>query len=282
MNELNFLIVCLAGGLSLFAFIWRNVARKKRRAKLLATPLPLQWEKILENNVPIYFKLPDPLKSQLAGLIQIFLAEKRFEGCGGQEITDEVRVTIACQACMLLLNRATNYYPKLKTIYVYPSIYQAGDNEFRAGESWQNGPVVLAWNSVTGGAKNLRDGKNVVFHEFSHRLDQEDGIADGAPILEHNSCYTAWAQVLGEEYQTLIEKTEAGKRSVLRKYGATHPAEFFAVATEAFLEKPKQMQRKHPELYDELKEYYKLDPINWDKDSTSQSPKPKYKRRKKD
>ena len=172
---------------------------------------------------------------------------------------------------MLLLNRKTKYYPKLSTIYVYPEVYiaqqsGAGETESgqeRQGESWQNGPVVLAWNSVTGGAKNIQDGQNVVFHEFSHRLDQEDGSADGAPILESRSCYASWAKVLSREYEILQGKAKKRRRSVLRRYGATHPAEFFAVATEAFLEKAKQMKKKHPELYEELKSYYKLDPITW-------------------
>jgi Mlc titration factor MtfA (ptsG expression regulator) len=101
----------------------------------------------------------------------------------------------------------------------------------------------------------------VVLHEFSHQLDQEDGVADGAPILEHRASYVTWARVLGEEYEALRKKRR--RKTVMRKYGATNPAEFFAVATEAFFEKPKQMKKKHPELYDELRDYYKLDPLGW-------------------
>ena len=172
---------------------------------------------------------------------------------------------------MLLLNRKTKYFPKLTSILVYPAAYvarQAGGDgtvggQARLGEAWQNGPVVLAWNSVTGGADNIKDGRNVVFHEFSHRLDQEDGSADGAPILESRGCYASWAKVLSGEYEALQGKAKKHRRSVLRRYGATHPAEFFAVATEAFLEKAKQMKKKHPDLYEELKSYYKLDPITW-------------------
>jgi Mlc titration factor MtfA (ptsG expression regulator) len=133
----------------------------------------------------------------------------------------------------------------------------------RLGESWQNGPVVLTWDSVTGGARNIQDGRNVVFHEFAHQLDQEDGDADGAPILESRSAYRTWAAVLGEEYDNLRDKTRRRRRSVIRKYGATNPAEFFAVATEAFFEKPKQMQKRCPDLYEELKSYYHLDPLQW-------------------
>lgn len=133
----------------------------------------------------------------------------------------------------------------------------------RLGESWQNGPVVLAWDCVAGEAKNIHDERNVVFHEFSHRLDQKDGAADGVPILQSRSCYSSWAEVLGSEYAVLQGRVAKRRRSVLRRYGATHPAEFFAVATEAFLEKSKQMAKKHPDLYEEMKNYYKVDPVNW-------------------
>ena len=262
-------IIVVAVALAIGWFIWRRVQRKARRQRLLAQPIKPEWKTVLEKNVPLYTRLPEPLQRQLEGLVNVFVAEKRFEGCGGQEITDEVRVTIAGQACMLLLNRKSRYFPKLRSIYVYPATYVArgGDGitgqDARLGESWQNGPVVLAWNSVTGGANNIHDGRNVVFHEFSHQLDQADGTADGAPILASRSCYTSWAKVLSTEFESLQGKARKRRRSVLRRYGATHPAEFFAVATEAFLEKPKQLHRKHPELYEELKSYYQFDPLAW-------------------
>ena len=221
---------------------------------------------MIRKNVPLYNRLPEPLKEQLHGLVNVFIAEKRFEGCGGLEMTDEIKVTIAAQASMLLLNRRPTYFPKLRTILVYPHTYvakQNGRDSVRLGESWQNGPVVLTWDSVKGGARNVHDGKNVVLHEFSHQLDQEDGSADGAPILESRSCYATWARVLSEEYDRLRAKKKKFRRSVLNKYGATNPAEFFAVATEAFFEKAKQMKKKNPELYEELKTYYKLDPLEW-------------------
>ena len=255
------LVVVIAGW-----FVVKRLLRNANRVKLMSAGIPSEWIAIIEANIPIYAKLPDELKTQLGGLVNVFLDEKTFEGCGGLEITDQVRVTVAAQACMLLLNRKTKYYPKLKTIYIYPHTYVAGDSDGRGarlGESWQNGPVVLAWDSVQGGARNIHDGKNVVFHEFSHRLDQEDGEADGAPILENRSSYKTWAQVLGGEYDALQDKTRRRRKSVINKYGATHPAEFFAVATEAFFEKPRQMNKKQPELYEELKSYYKMDPLKW-------------------
>lgn len=257
--------------------VWKVIQvnrRNKQRKQLMREPIDEQFPAFIEKNIPLYNRLPEELKQQLHGLVNVFLAEKQFVGCGGQEITDEVRVTIAAQACMLLLNRKTNFYPKLKTIYVYPHTYVAKGlmndgglivegKSVRLGESWQNGPVVLTWDSITGGARNIQDGRNVVFHEFAHQLDQEDGDADGAPILEHRSDYRSWAAVLGEEYSNLRDKTRRRRRSVIRKYGATNPAEFFAVATEAFFEKPRQMHKKAPDLYEELKNYYHLDPLGW-------------------
>ena len=260
--------------LSIGLIIFKRSARNASRKNLLAAPFPDGWQGYIEKNIPLYKRLPDELKNQLHGLINVFIAEKEFKGCGGLEMTDEIKVSIAAQACMLLLNRKTRYFGKLKTIYVYPHTYVAKQVSYdgvmviegesvRLGESWQNGPIVLAWDSVTGGARNIHDGRNVVIHEFTHQLDQEDGDADGAPILENRSCYRSWANVLSAEYEALQKKTRKRRRSAMNKYGATNPAEFFAVATETFFEKPKQMHKRHPELYEELKSYYKLDPLEW-------------------
>ena len=264
--------IITAAGLLLVFFFGKRFVRRARRKRLLAMPFPEKWKQIIQKNVPLYNRLPDSLKKHLHGLIHVFIAEKSFEGCGGLEITEEIRVTIAAQASMLLLNRNTTYFRKLHTILVYPQTYVAktissdgtvmiNGQSVRLGESWQNGPVVLAWDSVTGGTSNVTDARNVVLHEFAHQLDQEDGAADGAPILEHRSSYLTWAHVLSKEYEALQKRK--GRRSVMSSYGATNPAEFFAVATETFFEKPQQMKKKHPELYDELKNYFKLDPVEW-------------------
>lgn len=261
-------------GLAVVAFVARRLLRQARRRRSSALPFPEEWRQIVEKNVPLYKRLPEGTKEQLHGLVQIFLNEKQFEGCAGLEITDEIRVTVAAQACMLLLNRPTTYFTKLDNILIYPHTYVAktlssdgrvevDENSVRLGESWQNGPVVLAWDSVKGGTSNVHDAQNVVLHEFAHQLDQEDGVADGAPILSGRSRYVAWARVLGAEYENLRGSKKKRRRSVMSKYGATNPAEFFAVATETFFEKPKQMQKRHPELYDELREYYQLDPLTW-------------------
>jgi Mlc titration factor MtfA (ptsG expression regulator) len=267
-------LIGAAIGVAALALLARYWLRRRRRERLLAAPFPGEWEQIVRENVPLSRRLPEPLRQQLYGLVQVFLAEKRFEGCAGLEITDEIRVTIAAQACLLLLNRKPTYFRKLRTILVYPSTYVAktvslngrievDGRSVRLGESWQNGPVVLAWDSVTGGTSNVTDARNVVLHEFAHQLDQEDGVADGAPILGQRSRYVTWARVLSAEYEKLQQSKRGRRRSVMSKYGATNPAEFFAVATETFFEKPRQMKRRHPELYDELKAYYQLDPAEW-------------------
>ena len=258
-------------------FVGGTFLRRKHRHKLRKNACPDSWRAIVKKNVPLYLRLPEKLQRQLEGHIMVFIEEKEFEGCQGIEITDEIRVTIAAQACMLLLNREPTYYPKLDTILVYPKAYIARGisrvgNQFvheqesaRLGESWQNGAVILAWDHVKMQAGDFRDGHNVVLHEFAHQLDQEDGAGDGVPILEQHSQYMAWSRVLGHDYKELCEKTLRHKPDVLDDYGATNPAEFFAVATETFFEKPRQLKERHPKLYDELAEYYKLSPVDWEK-----------------
>ena len=252
----------------------RKWIRPTRRKRLFASPFPDEWVGILEENVPLYRLLPEPLRRELHGHINVFLGEKTFEGCGGLEMTDEIRVTIAAQACILLLNRRTKCYPRLISILVYPSAYVAkkhkgpgstevADVQVRLGESWQHGAVVLSWDSVIRGASDIKDGHNVVMHEFAHQLDQEDGAADGAPILEQRSQYVTWARVLSRDFEQLQKKARRGRRTVMHRYGASNPAEFFAVLTETFFEKPRQLKKKHPELYDEVKDFYKVDPLEW-------------------
>jgi Mlc titration factor MtfA (ptsG expression regulator) len=243
----------------------------RKKTDPCVTP-PKEWLPILQERFPTVDRLTDVQRAQLFGYMQTFLEQVEFEGCGGQEITDEIRVTIAAQACLLLVGRDHDVYPRLKTVLVYPHTYVSGkpgmfggDNGegARLGESWNGGAVVLAWNSVVGGARNVEDGHNVTFHEFAHQLDQEDGRSDGAPILENRAAYATWARVFSADFKTLCDKTEDGKRDVIDRYGATNPAEFFAVATETFFEKPRQLKAVHSELYDVLQAYYKIDPLEW-------------------
>ncbi len=243
-----------------------------RRPRLQKRALPPEWLAIIERNVPYVRLLSAQERAQLAGDIRVFLAEKRFEGCAGLEITDEIRLTIAAQACLLLLNRQTDYYPTLRTILVYPSAYFAHTAyrqpdgtviegpQHRSGESWLRGAVVLSWDDARRGAADPFDGHNLVLHEFAHQLDGESGANEGAPALGDRPRYAAWARVLGREYRQLIDDLEGRLPTVIDGYGATTPAEFFAVVTESFFERPLALRRRHPELYEQLRAFYHQDP----------------------
>jgi Mlc titration factor MtfA (ptsG expression regulator) len=241
---------------------------------LRSQPFPEPWLAILRRNVPYYERLTPADQEELRGHIQVFVAEKNFEGCGGLAMTDEIKLTIAAYACILLLHRDHDFYPRLTSILVYPDAYPVPvrrvgpDNmlieghEIRAGESWHTGAVVVSWNHLHNRPTDPvdGDGHNVVLHEFAHQLDQEDGVVNGAPLLPRTSMYRAWARILSREYQTLLADAAADRPTLLDKYGASNPAEFFAVVTECFFEKPQQLQQRHPELYEELKQYYRQDP----------------------
>jgi Mlc titration factor MtfA (ptsG expression regulator) len=223
--------------------------------------------------VPYYRLLSAAEQTELRKLIRVFLSEKRFEGCGGLEITDEIRVTIAAQACVLLLNREHDCYAGLRSILVYPSSYRAPSkfvdatgvvhegHESRLGEAWMRGAIILSWDDVRRDSHDFQDGRNVTFHEFAHQLDQQDGTFDGAPFLEKPSHYRSWARVLMKEYQALGDAAESGHETLIDQYGATDPAEFFAVITEAFFESPKALKEKHPELYAELQKFFRQDTL---------------------
>lgn len=248
-----------------------SLHRRFKRRRLLGLELSWPQIEILRQHVPLYTILPEDLQQQLHGLINVFLSEKQFIGCGGQLITETIRLTTAAQACLLLLNRRTSFYRRLRTVYVYPDTYVAQCLEtdgvlmvegrsVRLGESWHRGPVVLAWSDVARGARNMRDGYNVVLHEFAHQLDQENGDANGTPVLEDSRSYLRWQQVFEAEFKRL---ERLGRRCVLDDYAFEDPAEFFAVATEAFFEIPAELAGQAPELYDELKKYYKVNPLEW-------------------
>lgn len=244
----------------------------RRRNRLRSQPFPTSWLTILRQNVPYHERLTSAEQQELQGDIQVLVGEKNFEGCGGLEMNDEITVTIAAYACILLLHRQHDFYPRLQSILVYPDAYPAPavrqgpgntfieGHEVRLGESWRTGAVVLSWNHVHHRPSDLSGGRNVVLHEFAHQLDQENGPVDGAPLLPKSSMYAAWARILGREYQKLSEDARADRPTVLDKYGATNPAEFFAVVTEHFFEQPGQLKQQHPQLYEELKLYYRQDP----------------------
>jgi len=268
---MELLLVVPAAALAWWA--WGRWRRHQRR-RIAEAPLPGEWRAILERNVPLYRGLPDPLKEELHGHIQLFLSDKTFEGFQGLEITDEMRVTIAGNACILLLNRPHEHFSNFSTIYLYPSTFVSQHESYdglvqsigpqaRLGESWHRGPVVLAWDSVRSGVRDIHDGHNVVLHEFAHKLDDADGSVDGAPILPDASQHVSWARVMRREFEQLQRQAGRGTQTLLDHYGATAPEEFFAVLVETFYEKPRQLKDKHPELYGEMRKCFRVDPLAW-------------------
>ena len=217
-------------------------------------------------------------QDELLGHARVLLEEKHFEGAGGLLMRDEVRVTIAAQAAVLLVHREQHYFPRLTTIIVYPTGYVAAEATAGEGGLWSEGEehllghtgrdlraLILAWDEVRAGAADPDDGQNLVLHEFAHQLDFEDGTTDGTPPLDSSAGVRAWADVFGHELEALRRAADAGDPTVLDSYGAEDPAEFFAVATEAFFERATDLARHHPRLYDELRGFYRQDPTTWRK-----------------
>jgi Mlc titration factor MtfA (ptsG expression regulator) len=255
--------------------------KERRRQQLRNRPIPSEWRGILKRNVRVFARLPPEDQTELLGHVHVFLAEKHFEGCGGLEISDEIRVTIAAQACLLLLHRKTDYFSRLITILVYPSGYQAHENRPLEGQVWEEGwrdllghtagrlrSLVIAWDAAKRGAADAADGKNLVLHEFAHQLDFEDYATDGAPALATSAEYRDWSRVMNEEFKALRAADEAGMPTLLDTYGATDPAEFFAVSTEVFFERPRALRARHPKLYAEFARFFRQDPASYSAEPT--------------
>ena len=269
------LFIALAAAAAIVFLAAPPLVARRRRALLRSLPFPLAWRRILERRVPYYLRLPAPLQRQLESQVRVFLGEKSFVGCAGQPIDDEVRLTIAAQACLLVLNRRDYCFPNLREVLVYPAAFVVDkvrsepsgvlleQRHALAGESWSRGQVILSWEDVVHGAANDQDGRNVVIHEFAHQLDQEKGYANGAPWLGSRHRYPRWSQVMHAEFARLQYAASLGQASLLDAYGARDPAEFFAVASEVFFEQPRSMAALHPELYEELRHAYRIDPAGF-------------------
>ena len=252
-----------------------NWFRNRRRRKLLAGPFPAEWEAIIRRNVAHDRWLDGEDQAQLRDLVRVFVAEKNWEGCGGLDLTDEIRVTIAGHACILILKLPHVLYRNVASILVYPSTVvlpprRAGSFEVQTrpdespmpilGEAQLRGPVILVWDAVRRTGRHADSGHNVVYHEFAHKLDMLDGRADGTPPLHDRADYQRWVQVFAREYLALREQVAKGKPSLLDAYGATNEAEFFAVVTEQFFDQPSAFNSRHPELYGVLQAFYRQDP----------------------
>ena len=265
------LLLIVLVGLAMFR---RRNRFRRRREKLLNSVLDAERQSILEKNFPLYGKMPDDVQRRLGGYVNAFVEEKSFETCGGLgALTDEMLVTVAAQACILLLNGKFGVFDSMQSVLLYPNAYDVNDSGTRSGlvrkktrrlgESWSTGSVVLSWAHVLSGPATSNDGRNLVIHEFAHQLDQCDGNADGAPALFSREERIKWAGVFRDAYQLHGKYMKAGKKLVIDEYGATNPAEFFAVATETFFEKPKKLSERYPKVYERLQLFYGLDPLQW-------------------
>jgi len=270
-----FLLVLVSVLLVILWLVGAPLYAVHRRRRIRDRPFPAAWRAILRRRVPYYRFLPSPLQAKLKGLVQVFIAEKDFIGCDGVAVDDEMRVTIAAQACLLLLNRPGAPFPKLRQILIYPGAFLVerlrlepsgvlqDQRSALSGESWAQGQVVLSWADTVEGASAPADGRNVVLHEFAHQLDQEKGFANGAPHLGSREAYRRWSQVMAGEFARLQAEAFHQAPTLLNFYGASDPAEFFAVATEAFFEQPRELALERPALYAELANYYRVDPAGW-------------------
>ncbi len=250
---------------------WKN----RRRRRILAETFPSAWLEILRTEVGHYHVLSQPDCAKLRDTIQIFIAEKDWEGCRGLEITDTVRVTVAALASVLILGLHDFYFENVQTILVYPSEYVVkqkhaivGDlalheESERLGEAHSNGPIILSWDEVQANAREPGFGENLVFHEFAHKLDMRNGEFDGTPDMPTRDLAERWSRIMNDEFRRLQRAERNGRKTLIDPYGASDPAEFFAVVTECYFDAPQAMRAEHPVLYNLFREYYQQDPAAW-------------------
>ena len=244
--------------------------RKRRRKKILAEPWPESWDLHLNRNVRLTWNLSAEETERLKHRTKIFVAEKNWEGLEGLEVTEELKVTVAAQACLMIIGVEGYYFDNVKTILMFPTAFARETNDgystgtqHRAGEAWQDGPIVLSWRDSLRGCRNEDDGKNVVVHEFAHALDGLDGSMGGNIMFDDPNASQAWEKCVQIGYEKLVADKENGADNVLDYYGATNKAEFSAVATETFFEQPQALRAEHEVLFELLEKYFKLDPSNW-------------------
>ncbi len=269
MSSMLIYSVIAAAGLAL-AFFYLFFYRGWRRSQALEHPFMEHWRVILAAQVPLYRRLPPELKHQLEQHVQLFMTEKNFYGCDGFEVDDRVMLTIAGHACLLILARSYSDYDEINSILVYPHVYRVQEqhqdgmvvshsDQIRAGEASSLGQVVLAWSQCEESAINRDSPHNVILHEFAHQLDYLDGTADGAPPLSGEQA-NQWRETMTHAYEQLRQSLRHHAESWLDPYGATAPAEFFAVLTETFFQQPQHLLDQQPEVYEALRGFYRIDP----------------------
>lgn len=251
--------------------------KQKRRQRVLAQSFPIEWDAHIRNNVLHFAELTLAQQGELRKQIQLFVAGRNWEGCRGLKITDEIRVTIAAQACMLTIGLGVSVFDHVQSILVYPSEYIAPETtvapsgvhieggQNRLGEAWYRGPVILSWEHALAGGRLETPGHNLVLHEFAHQLDmQSGGMINGTPQLSSNAQLQRWERVLQPEFNRLRESCRLGLETPIDCYGTKNEGEFFAVLTESFFERARELQMHSPDAYALLAEYYGLDPGSWD------------------
>ncbi len=237
-----------------------GLVRRWRRRRWVKRPFPADWLPPLEEHVGFYGALDGDERARFLHFVKCFVWEKHFIGAGGLEVDDEVRVVVAAAAVRLVLHLGLSYLDRLTEIVVYPGAFRRPDSDqVILGEAHDWGTVVLSWEDVLHGLGNPHDGHDTATHEFAHVLDRAGGAFDGTPELRAREDYRSWALIMSRHFLGLRGRKRR-RRSVLRRYGATNEAEFFAVATEAFFEKPQQMYEQMPDLYEELSRFYGWDP----------------------
>jgi len=255
-------------------FVLGKFLRRYRHKKWLRDPFPEAWLDILASNIAHYPALNEDEAAHLRDFIQIFVAEKSWEGCGGLEMNDRIRVAVAAQAGLLVLGLPHQFFRNVRSILVYPTTIVTPDRPLGAfevpgearrsgipilGEARLHGPVLLVWDAVKLNARHPDRGHDVVYHEFAHKLDMLDGAVDGTPPLASRQAIARWTEVCGSEYKDLRASLRLNKKSFLNAYAATNEAEFFAVATEQFFNMPSAMLKAEPELYSVLRDFYQQD-----------------------
>ena len=245
--------------------------RNWRRDRVLKrSPIDDRMWRQLVARYPFTRTLPDADRARLRDLTVLFLHEKSIVGAGGLEVRDEMRMGIAVQACMLILNLGLDWYRGWVEVIVYPDEFvaeyeymdEAGVSHHveqpMTGESWHAGPVILSWADAE--QRGGETGYNVVIHEFAHKLDMLNGDANGFPPLHADMERDAWSRIFGEAYEDFSRRAERDDETGLDPYGAESPAEFFAVLSEAFFETPRAVQAAYGDVYRQLAAFYRQDP----------------------
>jgi MtfA peptidase len=247
--------------------------RARRRRRWLREPFPNEWREALSKRVRHYQYLDGAKREWLEGVVRVLIEEKDWVGGQGFALADEMKVTIAGYAGVMTLGLPEPYYfDRLMTIIVYPNDYLPRRSRFdvkspvmpsgpRLGESWHRGPVIVSWAEIAGQKK--RPGNNLVIHEFSHHVDGLDGDVDGTPPMIDGERARNWYRVTEDEFERLRQEAKQGEATLLDRYGASNRAEFFAVASECFFERPRAMRERHPELYRVLSDFYCQDIAAW-------------------